>query len=50
MAKGTKALIYNFIGFGLLFFPARYLFDVPYHIFTPFRLIFHMGEATASPM
>ena len=27
MAKGTKALIYNFIGFGLLFFPARYLFD-----------------------
>lgn len=26
------------------------VFDVPYHIFTPFRLIFHMGEATASPM
>lgn len=26
MSKETKALIFNFIGFALLFFPAKYLF------------------------
>ncbi|WP_291274615.1 hypothetical protein [Flavobacterium sp.] len=26
MSKQTKALIYNFVGFALFFFPARYFF------------------------
>lgn len=37
MSKQTKALLYNFIGFALIFFPARYII-VSYASFSSWQI------------